>query len=41
MLSRCKKSINALPPETSTALGRTTIEFAWPRVIQFGLKALF
>jgi hypothetical protein len=26
---------------TSTAFGRVTGEFAWPRVIQFGLKALF
>jgi len=32
-------SVNTTP--TSTAFGRTTIEFAWPRVIQFGLKALF
>jgi hypothetical protein len=26
---------------TSTAFGKVTGEFAWPRVIQFGLKALF
>ena len=26
---------------TSTAFGTVTGEFAWPRVIQFGLKALF
>jgi hypothetical protein len=26
---------------TSTAFGRVTGEFAWPRVIQFGLKVLF
>jgi len=26
---------------TSSAFGRVTTEFAWPRVIQFGLKALF
>jgi hypothetical protein len=26
---------------TSTAFGAVTGEFAWPRVIQFGLKALF
>ncbi len=32
-------SVNTTP--TSTAFGRTTLEFAWPRVIQFGLKALF
>ena len=26
---------------TSTAFGTVTGEFAWPRVIQFGLKVLF
>ena len=26
---------------TSTAFGQVTGEFAWPRVVQFGLKALF
>lgn len=44
------EAINALnhpqftPPNTtptSTAFGTVTGEFAWPRVIQFGLKALF
>jgi hypothetical protein len=32
-------SVNTNP--TSTAFGTTTVEFAWPRVIQFGLKVLF
>ena len=26
---------------TSTAFGTVTGEFAWPRVIQFGMKVLF
>jgi len=26
---------------TSTAFGQVTGEFAWPRVVQFGLKVLF
>jgi hypothetical protein len=32
-------SVNTSP--TSTAFGQVTGEFAWPRVIQFGLKILF
>jgi hypothetical protein len=44
------EAINAMnhpqftPPNTtptSTAFGTVTGEFAWPRVIQFGLKVLF
>ncbi len=32
-------SVNTTP--TSSAFGTVTGEFAWPRVIQFGMKVLF